>query len=562
MLNYENQQAVSRRPVERALTVTERDWWRGAVIYEIYLRSFSDSDGDGTGDLPGIISRLDYLAELGIDALWISPFFKSPMKDFGYDVSDYRQVDPLFGTLEDFDRLVGEAHGRGIRIMIDQVLSHTSDEHAWFQASRQDRHNDRADWYVWADPKPDGTPPNNWLAIFGGSAWQWEPRRRQYYLHNFLVSQPDLNYHCPAVAAQMLEEVEFWLKRGADGLRLDAINFCFHDPLLRDNPPKPPEHRKGRGFATDNPYAWQFHVYDNTRPENLAFLEALRRLTDCYPAAVTLGEVSSEDSLATTAEYTGGSGRLHMAYNFELLVDAFSTAHIRGVIEGFRNQAADAWPCWALGNHDIARVVSRWRRSGPPEAWAKLLNALLFSLRGSVCSYQGEELGLEEAELPRHDLRDPYGIAFWPAFKGRDGCRTPMPWTGSGPACGFSSSAKPWLPIPAQHRASAVSRQLADRDSVLNAYRAFLRWRREQPALRDGDIRFMESPPDTLCFVRGHPGESLLCCFNFSSSACAVPLSGLGRVEELGGHGFGGCELSRDRVGIPAVSAFFARVEC
>ncbi|MGE0030462.1 MAG: alpha-glucosidase [Steroidobacteraceae bacterium] len=541
--------------------MAERDWWHGAVIYEIYLRSFYDSNGDGTGDLPGIISKLDYLADLGVDALWISPFFRSPMKDFGYDVSDYRQVDPLFGTLADFDRLVEEAHGRGIRIMIDQVLSHTSDEHAWFQASRQDRDNDKADWYVWADPKPDGTPPNNWLAIFGGSAWQWEPRRMQYYLHNFLVSQPDLNYHCPAVAARMLEEVEFWLKRGVDGLRLDAINFCFHDPLLRDNPPKPPERRKGRGFATDNPYAWQFHVYDNTRPENLAFLEKLRRLTDRYPAAVTLGEVSSEDSLATTAEYTGGSDRLHMAYNFELLVDEFSTAHIRGVIESFRNQSADAWPCWALGNHDIARVVSRWRGNGPASAWARLLNAFLFSLRGSVCSYQGEELGLEEAELPRDDLRDPYGIAFWPAFKGRDGCRTPMPWVGDGPACGFSS-AKPWLPIPAQHRASPVSRQLADGDSVLNAYRTFLRWRRGHPALRYGDIRFVDSPPDTLCFVRDHANESLLACFNFSSSVRTVPLSGLARVEELGGHGFGKCALVPGQVAIPAHSAFFAYVKC
>lgn len=561
MLNYDKQETVSHLPAERARTVPERDWWRGAVIYEIYVRSFSDSGGDGTGDLPGIISKLDYLAELGIDALWISPFFKSPMKDFGYDVSDYRQVDPLFGTLDDFDRLLEQAHRRGIRIMIDQVLSHTSDEHAWFQASRQDRDNGKADWYVWADPKPDGTPPNNWLAMFGGSAWQWEPRRGQYYLHNFLASQPDLNYHCPAVVEQMLEEVEFWLKRGVDGLRLDAINFCFHDPLLRDNPPKPVECRKGRGFATDNPYAWQFHVYDNTRPENLAFLEALRRLADRYPGAVMLGEVSSEDSLATTAEYTGGSGRLHMAYNFELLVDAFSTTHVRSVIESFRNQSADAWPCWALGNHDIARVVSRWRGTGPTNAWARLLNAFLFSLRGSACSYQGEELGLEEAELPRDDLRDPYGIAFWPAFKGRDGCRTPMPWTGNGPACGFSS-AKPWLPIPAQHRASAVSRQVGDRDSVLNAYRTYLRWRREHPALRDGDIRFMNSPPDTLCFVREHADESLLACFNFSPGTCTVSLSGLGRVEELRGHGFDGCTLSPGQVGIPALGAFFGYVKC
>lgn len=559
MLNLDDKKTASRVPAGQAQTATERDWWRGAVIYEIYLRSFSDSDSDGTGDLPGVISRLDYLSELGVDGLWISPFFQSPMKDFGYDVSDYRQVDPLFGTLGDFDRLAGEAHRRGMRIMIDQVLSHTSDAHAWFQESRQDQDNEKADWYVWADPKPDGTPPNNWLSIFGGSAWQWEPRRQQYYLHNFLVSQPDLNYHCPAVAAQMLEEVEFWLQRGVDGLRLDAINFCFHDPLLRDNPPKPAEHRKGRGFATDNPYAWQYHVYDNTRPENLAFLEALRRLTDRYPATVTLGEVSSEDSLATTAEYTGGSGRLHMAYNFELLVDNFSTGHVRKVVESLRSQSSDAWPCWALGNHDVPRVVSRWLENRPPDAWAKLLNAFLFSLRGTVCSYQGEELGLQEAELPQDALRDPYGIAFWPAFKGRDGCRTPMPWSANGPACGFSSG-KPWLPIPAQHRASAVSRQLADGNSVLGAYRTFLRWRREHPALRHGDIRFIDSPADTLCFIREHADESLLACFNFSTLECTVPLAGLGRVEALGGHGFAASALAPGRAGIPALGAFFANV--
>ncbi len=559
MLNIDENKTVSQVPAGRERTAREHDWWRGAVIYEIYLRSFADSDGDGTGDLPGVISRLDYLSDLGVDGLWISPFFRSPMKDFGYDVSDYRQVDPLFGTLADFDRLVEEAHRRDIRIMIDQVLSHTSDAHAWFQASRQDRDNDKADWYVWADPKPDGTPPNNWLAMFGGSAWQWEPRRQQYYLHNFLVSQPDLNYHCPAVAAQMLDEVEFWLRRGVDGLRLDAINFCFHDSQLRDNPPKPAERRKGRGFATDNPYAWQYHVYDNTRPENLGFLEALRRLTDRYPAAVTLGEVSSEDSLATTAEYTAGSGRLHMAYNFELLVDTFSTEHVRGVIESFQKQSPDAWPCWALGNHDIARVVSRWPGYGRPDAWARLLNAFLFSLRGSVCSYQGEELGLEEAELPRDALRDPYGIAFWPAFKGRDGCRTPMPWSANGPACGFSS-AQPWLPIPAQHRASAVSRQLADRNSVLSAYRTFLRWRRGHPALRYGDIHFIDSPPDTLCFVREHAHESLLACFNFSPSACTVPLPGMARVEQLEGHGCDAGSFSHGRVAIPALGAFFADV--
>ena len=386
-----------------------------------------------------MLAKLDYIAGLGVDAIWLSPFFKSPMKDFGYDVSAYRQVDPLFGTLEDFDRLVAAAHERGLRIIIDQVLNHTSDQHAWFQESRGSRDNPKADWYVWAEPKPDGTPPNNWLSIFGGSAWQWEPRRGQYYLHNFLVSQPDLNYHNPAVAGQMLEEAEFWLARGVDGFRLDAINFCFHDPLLRDNPPKPAAERRGRGFRVDNPYAYQVHLYDNTQPQNHAFLESLRRLMDRYAPAVSLGEVSAEDAIEAIVQYTSGGRRLHMAYNFELLVDEFSTAHIREVVGTLVARCQDCWPCWAIGNHDVARVASRWSDGTGSAARAKLFNALLLSLRGTACSYQGEELGLTQAELPDAVLQDPYGLAFYPMFKGRDGCRTPMPWDDREPNGGFTT---------------------------------------------------------------------------------------------------------------------------
>jgi alpha-glucosidase len=554
MLNVDENEVMLRDPSATAAELM--NWWRGAVIYQVYLRSFADSNGDGTGDLPGVIARLDYLASLGVDAVWISPFFASPMKDFGYDVSDYRRVDPIFGALDDFDRLVEQAHRRGIRVIIDQVLSHTSDQHLWFQTSRQDRTSDKADWYVWADPQPDGSPPNNWLSIFGGPAWQWEPRRGQYYLHNFLVSQPDLNFHCPAVVAQMLDEVEFWLKRGVDGLRLDAINFCFHDPLLRNNPPKPASLRKGRGYTADNPYAYQFHVYDNTRPENLEFLGSLRRLVDRYQPAITLGEISSEDPLATTIQYTSGNKRLHLAYNFELLVDTFSTAHIRGVIETLESKAPDCWPCWAIGNHDVMRVATRWW-GNDSAAQAKLLNALLFSLKGTVCSYQGEELGLQQADLPQEALLDPYGIAFWPAFKGRDGCRTPLPWTAQDAACGFSS-AKPWLPIPAQHRANAVSRQNDAQDSVLNVYRAFLHWRRQHPVLRHGSIRFIDSPADTLCFVREHRNQSLLACFNFSPDARRVPLPGIGSPAELDGHGFARSRFSSGSVDIAGHGACFA----
>jgi alpha-glucosidase len=536
-------------------------WWRGAVIYQVYPRSMMDTNGDGVGDLPGVIEKLDYIKSLGVDAVWVSPFFKSPMKDFGYDISDYRDVDPLFGTLDDFDRLVEKAHSYGIKVMIDQVLSHTSDQHAWFQESRQSRNNDKADWYVWADPKEDGTPPNNWLSIFGGSAWQWEPRRCQYYLHNFLRSQPDLNFHNPNVRQAVLDEVEFWLKRGVDGFRLDAINFCFHDQQLRSNPPKPVAERKGRGFREDNPYAFQRHLYDNTQPENIEFIRCLRALMDRYPGVVTLGEVSSEDSLKTMVEYTAGNDRLHMAYSFELLVDKFCTNHIRETVETLENGVDGLWPCWSISNHDVVRVVSRWGGDKASPTLAKALNALLLSLRGSVCSYQGDELGLTEAEISPDELQDPYGVAFWPMFKGRDGCRTPIPWRCDVENAGFSSGQSPWLPIPDVHKECAVDIQERDPDSVLNAYRTFVGWRRDHPALRLGDIRFLSASENCLMFVRSLPTEKILVCINLSSEMCTFDLSNIKVRRILDGHGFKTVSLNSNELQLDPHAAFFAEID-
>jgi alpha-glucosidase len=530
-------------------------WWRGAVIYQIYPRSFLDTDGDGVGDLPGILDRLDYVASLGVDAIWISPFFKSPMADFGYDIADYREVDPLFGTLEDFDRVLAKAHGLGIRVMIDQVLSHTSIEHAWFEQSRVDRVNDKHDWYVWADAKPDGTPPNNWLSIFGGVAWRWEPRRGQYFLHNFLSSQPDLNFHDAEVQAATLDNVRFWLDKGVDALRLDAINFCFHDRALRDNPPKPADKRVGRGFSPDNPYAYQYHYYNNTQPENLAFLEKLRALTDRYPGTATLGEISSEDSLATMAEYTRGK-RLHMGYSFELLCEEFSAAHIRRTVEALEANLTDGWPCWAISNHDVKRVITRWGGEAAPPELAKLLTAMVASLRGSACIYQGEELGLPEAELKFHELRDPYGVAFWPNFKGRDGCRTPMPWT-SGNGAGFSD-AKPWLPIPEAHRARSIARQDGDADSVLAAFRAFMHWRRGQPALRLGDIRFIDAPEPILAFTRTHAGTTLIVVLNLGAGEAVLALPSLAALEQLACPGPRNGRLAAGAAQLPPYGVVYA----
>jgi len=509
-------------------------WWRGATIYQIYPRSFLDTNGDGVGDLPGIIARLDYVATLGVEAIWVSPFFQSPMADFGYDIADYRAVDPMFGTLADFDRLVAKAHGLGLKVIIDQVLSHSSSQHAWFEESRQSRTNPKADWYVWADAREDGTPPNNWLSIFGGVAWTWEPRRGQYYLHNFLSAQPDLNFHNPQVRQASLDNMRFWLDRGVDGLRLDAINFCFHDAKLRDNPPRPKHLRKAGGVSAENPYSFQWHRYNNGQPEMLPFLEEIRSLLDEFPDVVALGEISSDDSTATVAEYTQ-PGRLHMAYSFELLSNDSSPAHIRNTVENLIQRAPKSWPCWTISNHDVERVVSRWGRSTSSPHMATQLSALVASLRGSVCVFQGEELGLAEADVPYEALRDPYGIAFWPAFKGRDGCRTPMPWDASERA-GFSNVA-PWLPVPHQHLHLSVAAQERDPSSALHGFRRLLEWRKSLPLLISGDLEFVAATESVLAFRRFDSSGSLLAAFNLSGEAASIPLPGVKVGRAIGGHG-------------------------
>jgi alpha-glucosidase len=530
-------------------------WWRGGVVYQIYPRSFKDSNGDGVGDLPGITEKLEYVAALGVDAIWISPFFKSPMADFGYDIADYRDVDPLFGCLEDFDRLLARAHELGLKVMIDQVFSHTSNEHAWFLESRESKDSAKANWYVWADPREDGSPPNNWLSIFGGVAWQWEPRRKQYYLHNFLTTQPDLNFHEPAVQQASLDNLEFWLKRGVDGVRLDAINFCFHDRLLRDNPPKPEQARNGRGFSADNPYAYQYHNFNNTQPENVVFLERIRALLDRYPERAALGEISSEDSLQTMAEYTG-DGRLHMGYSFELLTRDFSAEYIRSTVQRFEAMVKEGWPCWSISNHDVERVATRWLGSNPDPQAISMLSILVCSLRGSVCIYQGEELGLPEAELAYDDLKDPYGKAFWPNFKGRDGCRTPMPWNEAADA-GFSNS-KPWLPIPDSHRALSVATQVKADSSPLKHFQQWLAARRQSAALKWGSIRFLDSPEPILAFTREFEHERVLAVFNLSPVAQILkrPLPELKSWDRLG---WPQASIEGDELRMPPFGLYFAR---
>jgi alpha-glucosidase len=506
-------------------------WWKGAVIYQIYPRSFADSNGDGIGDLPGITARLDHVASLGVDAIWLSPFFTSPMKDFGYDVADYRDVDPIFGTLSDFDALVARAHALGLKVVIDQVYSHTSDQHGWFAESRSDRTNPKADWYVWADPRPDGTPPNNWQSVFGGSAWAFDPRRGQYYLHNFLGSQPDLNVHNPAVQDALLDVARFWLDRGVDGFRLDAINFAMHDPELRDNPPATDDGPRTRSFD------YQQHVYNQSHTDIPKFLGRLRALLDRYDARFTVAEIGGPEAEREMKAFTAGDALLHTAYGFTFLyADALEPATVRQALASWSGAEGEGWPSWAFSNHDAPRHVSRWAQNRHPRRLARMTLMLLMSLRGNAFVYQGEELGLPTANVPFEKLQDPDAIVNWPATLGRDGARTPMPWTRGAAHAGFSTIAapgEPWLPLDPLHDGLSVDCQESDRDSTLTFARRMIALRQAHAALRCGNLIFLEAPEPVLAFVREDDGERLLCVFNLGHAACDwTPPKGNWRVIE------------------------------
>jgi alpha-glucosidase len=499
-------------------------WWRGAVIYQIYPRSFADSNGDGVGDLAGITDKLEYVASLGVDAIWLSPFFASPMKDFGYDVSDYRAVDPIFGDLKDFDRLLARAHDLGLKVVIDQVYAHTSDAHIWFQESRASRNNPKADWYVWADPRPDGTPPNNWLSVFYGPCWTWDGRREQYYMHNFLPSQPNLNVNNPAVQDAVMDTARFWLQRGVDGFRLDAINFAMHDPGLTDNPPV-----LDPGAVRRRPFDYQHHFYNQSQPGLIPFLENLSKVMRSFGAdRFTVAEVGGEQALTEMKSFTAGSTRLNTSYGFDFLsAEQLSPGLILNVLGQWPGTPAEGWPSWAFSNHDAPRVVSRWDDGSNSEDRAKLLVALLMSLRGNIFLYQGEELGLPQAKIAFADLRDPEAIANWPLTQGRDGARTPMPWIKDAVHAGFST-AKPWLPIPDEHVARAVSVQNAQADSVLMRTRELIELRHSNPALRIGGFEPLALAPPLLGFDRRDGQRRVRCLFNLSAQTlrCGAFLDG------------------------------------
>lgn len=504
----------------------QASWLHGAAVYQICPLTFADADGNGLGDIDGIRRRLDHVAGLGVDALWLTPFYASPFEDFGYDVADHRAVDPRLGTLDDVDRLLAEAHGFGLKVLLDLVCGHTSAAHAWFRSSRQSREGPQADWYVWADPRADGSPPNNWLSVFGGPAWSWDPARRQYYLHHFLASQPTLNLRSEGAIEAVLANAAFWLERGVDGFRIDAVDFLMRDPLLRSNPPAadPP------GAIPVKPFGLQRHVHDMMHGDIPRVLGRFRALVDRHPGRVLVGELSSQPGhVDRIARYTTPDG-LHAAYTLGLAKAGFAPESFRAAL-----MAAAGTTCWSFSNHDVERAVSRWLPPGAdPGHFARFLALLACCLPGLVCVYQGEELGLPQAPLERGHLRDPFGIAYWPQFPGRDGSRTPMPWRGGAAHAGFSESERPWLPVPAEHHALAVDQQSGRPGSVLEAWRACLALRRRHPALGAGQVDLLDEDGPVLAFERRLDGERLFCAFNLSMGAADFALPDDGRLVPVG----------------------------
>ncbi len=497
------------------------EWWRGAVIYQIYPRSFRDTNADGVGDLRGILEGLDYIADLGVDGIWISPIFTSPMKDFGYDIADYCGIDPIFGDFDDFDAVIARAHELGLKVLIDQVYSHTSDQHPWFTESRRDKTNDKADWYVWADPQPDGSPPSNWQSVFGGSSWQWDGPRRQYYLHNFLTEQPDLNVHNPAVQDAILDVTRFWLDRGVDGFRLDALNFSMHDPELRDNPPShaPLE-------EVTRPFDMQIKRFNQSHADIPAFLERIRAVIDEYPGRFTVAEVGGPTPLEEMKAFTKGDTRLNSAYNFDFLYAPELTAsRVKASLSNWTNDPSEGWPSWAFSNHDAPRFTTRWANDTfGIDHTARLAMLLLLCLRGNPIIYQGEELGLPQGHVPFEDLQDPEAITNWPHTLGRDGARTPLPWCSTSPQAGFSTANRTWLKVDPAHAERAIDRQAADPGSMAEYTRQLLALRSTLPALISGASELLETSEDVVAFIRGSGADSVLCAFNLSEKSVELSL--------------------------------------
>ncbi len=485
-------------------------WWESGVIYQIYPRSFQDSDGDGVGDLPGIERRLDYLAELGVDAIWLSPIFPSPMADFGYDVADYCGVDPLFGTLADFDSLLAAVHDRGLKLLLDFVPNHSSDRHPWFIESRSSRDNPKRDWYIWRDAVPDGGPPNNWISDFGGSAWEWDEATGQYYYHAFLKDQPDLNWRNPEVVEAMLGVMRFWFDRGVDGFRIDVLWHMVKHADLPDNPANP----------AWTPAMGEMHrvlqLHSTDQPEVHGIARQMRCVADQYRDRVLIGEIYLP--VDRLMDYYGRrEPEMHLPFNFQLIGAPWDSRLLAGLITDYEAALPPgSWPNWVLGNHDRPRAATRF---GPEQA--RVAAMLLLTLRGTPTIYYGDEIGLGDATIPPHRVQDPRelnepGLGF-----GRDPVRTPMAWDGS-PNAGFST-AGPWLPLHDDWPTRNVAAQGDDPASMLSLYRDLLHLRRTEPALSVGSFQLVEADDHLLTYERHHGGSRLLIALNLSNEQCSLP---------------------------------------
>ncbi|MFG1265449.1 alpha-amylase family glycosyl hydrolase [Xanthobacter aminoxidans] len=497
---------------ERERLKTGPLWWQSGVVYQIYPRSFQDSNGDGVGDLKGIISRLPYLADLGIDAIWISPIYPSPMADFGYDVADYTGIHPLFGTLEDFDRLVQEAHGLGLRIILDFVPNHSSQEHPWFKASRSGKDDPKRDWYIWRDPGPDGGPPNNWLSEFGGSAWEYDAASGQYYYHAFLKEQPDLNWRNPDVVEAMHDVLRFWLDRGVDGFRIDALWHVIKDAEFRDNPPNPDFHE---GM---NPHSALSQLYTGDRPEVMEVIAGFRDLVESYEGdRVLIGEAYLP--LHRIAAYYGEDGRgVHLPFNFTLLAAPWNAAELAPLIAAYEAAIPEGgWPNWVLSNHDRPRVVGRL---GPDQA--RVAAMLLLTLRGTPTLYYGDEIGMAQVPIPPERVQDPFEKNVPGLGLGRDGARTPMQWD-DGPFAGFST-VEPWLPLADDFTEVNVKRERGEAASLLTLTRALLALRRAHPALSVGLWSPVAAVGDLVAYLRQGEGEGLLVALNLGGNPLSATL--------------------------------------
>jgi alpha-glucosidase len=497
----------------QAQTDAERhQWWQHAVFYELYPRSFADSNNDGVGDLKGIASKLDYLKELGVDAIWITPCFPSPQVDFGYDVADYKDIDPMYGTLKDFDLLASEAKKRGIRILLDLVVNHTSDQHPWFVDSRSSRNSAHRDWYIWHDGK-NGGPPNNWNSLFGGPAWKLDPKTGQYYYHYFYAAQPDLNWRNPVVKDAILDVTRWWYERGVSGFRLDAVDTLFEDPNLQDNPVLPGKNVYGDANEKDK--------YNNKLPEVHDAMRELRKVADQY-GAVLIGETYTDDIQELKQYYGPHDDEVQMPMDMMLgLIDKLSAPDFRKQIALV--EAAGVWPTYVLNNHDNARSYDRYGDGKHNEAIAKLMAALYMTLRGTPIMYYGEELGMKTTPpTRREDVKDPIGKLGWPKEKGRDGERTPMQWN-TGVNAGFSET-KPWLPVPPTYKTHNAASESANPDSILAFYKKLLALRHTNSALLDGKyVPLNENDPNVLSYLRQYKDQTVLVALNMSGKAQEVP---------------------------------------